>query len=322
MLLIILIVFLAAFGMVALVMVAAGGRSTTTEAVRTTLESVLLKASRPARDEVVDLRKRTALSSIPWVDRLLARARPAAQLRRILDQADLPWTPGRVILSGIGAWMVAAYAINFKTGVLVFSVLAALAPGAAPFLYVLQKRQKRFRLFQQKLPDALDLMVSALRAGNSTMGALGIVASEAPEPVRREFRTCFDEQSYGVDMRSAMENLLARVPLPDLRIITTAILIQKDSGGYLAEVLDKTAQVIRDRFRLYEQIRVHTAQGRITGWILSIFPLILAVILYFVSPKYIGLLFTHPMGHKMLAGALVLNMFGWLVIRRIIRIDA
>jgi tight adherence protein B len=321
MLLIFLVVFLAVFVMIALVMMAAGGRSTPPGKARATLASVLVTRSGLVGEEVVDLRKNFALSSIPWMDRLLARIRAATELRRILNQADLQWTPGRVILVAFAAWMVAGFVVYFKIGVAPLAVLLGSPAVAAPFLFVLRKRSKRFHLFQQKLPDALDLMVSALRAGNSTMGALGILANEAPEPIRREFRTCFDEQSYGVDMRAAMTNLNDRVPLPDLRIISTAILIQKESGGNLAEVLDKTSEVIRDRFRVYEQIRVHTAQGRITGGILTALPVAMGFVLFFINPGYIGLLFGSPLGHKMMAGGAFLNMIGWLVIRKIIHID-
>lgn len=320
MLLIFLIVFLAVFALFVLVMMAAGGRSTPKETVRATLDSVLLKTPRPASEEIVDLRKNTALSSIPWMDRLLARVRPAADLRRILDQADLSWSPGRVVFAGVAVWLAAVYAIQLKSGSLIMSTLLALPAAAAPFLYVLKKRQRRFHRFQEKLPDAIDLMVSALRAGNSTMGALGIVANEAPEPIRREFRICFDEQSYGVDLRAAMENLVNRVPLPDMRIITTAILIQKESGGNLAGVLDNTAHVIRARFRLRDQIRVHSAQGRLTGWILSVLPIALGILLSVINPKYIGVLLSRPLGHRLMAIAAVMNLFGLLVIRKIIRI--
>src|SRR3954447_9615814 len=275
MLLILVIVFLAAFALIVLLAIGAGGGSSFGDTLQATLDAVLLNASRPTTDEVVDVRKNKTFSSIPLMDRLLARIRAATHLRRVLEQADLPWTPGRVCLLGVAAWLGAFYIVQLKAGSPWLSLLFASPAVAVPFLYVFKKRESRFNRFQEKLPDSIDLMVSALRAGNSTMGALGIVASEAPEPVRREFRTCFDEQSYGVDMRAAMENLVSRVPLADVRIITTAILIQKESGGNLAEVLDKTAHVIRDRFRLRAQVRVHSAQGRLTGWILSAMPLVM-----------------------------------------------
>jgi tight adherence protein B len=321
MLLIVVVVFLAVFALFVLVMMAARGGSTSPETVRATLDSVLLKTSRPASEEIIDVRKNVALSSIPWMDRLLAHMRPAAELRRVLAQADLAWTPGRVFLTGVAVWLGAIYVIQLKTGTtLGFSALLASPAAATPFLYVLKKRQRRFDRFQEKLPDAIDLMVSALRAGNSTMGALGIAAGEAPEPIRREFRTCFDEQCYGVDLRAALENLFDRVPLPDMRIIITAILIQKESGGNLAEVLDKTAHVIRDRFRLRDQIRVHSAQGRLTGWILSVLPAGMGVLLFLLNPKYISILLTSPVGHKLMAAAAAMNLLGLLVIRKIVRI--
>jgi len=320
MLLIPLVVFVAVFALFVLVILGTGGRSKSRETTRATLDSVLIQSSKRPSEEIVDVRKNVTLSSIPLLDRLLARIRAAAEMRRILDQADLSWTPGRVFLTAVAAWLGAFYVVKLKTDMAGISALVALAAAAAPFMYVLNKRQRRFDKFQEKLPAAIDLMVSALRAGNSTMGALGIVASEAPEPVRREFRLCFDEQSYGVDLRAAMENLLIRVPLPDMRIITTAILIQKESGGNLAEVLDKTAQVIRDRFRLRDQIRVHSAQGRLTGYILCILPVALGTLLFFMNPKYIMILFTHPSGRKMIAAGAVMNLLGMLMIRKIVRI--
>jgi len=320
MLLILLVVFLAVFASFMLMMAAARGRLTSPETIRATLDSVLSKTPLPASESVVDLRKNVALSAIPFMDRLLSRIRASTELRRTLEQADLRWTPGRVIFTGVAAWLGTVYAIQLNTGTLALPALLSLPAAAAPFLYVLKKRQRRFNQFQEKLPDAIDLMVSALRAGNSTMGALGIMAADAPEPIRREFRICFDEQSYGVDLRAAMLNLVNRVPLPDVRIITIAILIQKESGGNLAEVLEKTANVIRDRFRLRDQVRVHSAQGRLTGWILSIMPSALAALLFLIDPKYMTVLFTRPVGQKLIAIGAIMNVLGLLVIRKIIRI--
>ncbi len=142
--------------------------------------------------------------------------------------------------------------------------------------------------------------MSALRAGHSLVSALGLVAQEAPEPVGGEFRICFEEQNYGLELRTAMVNLVTRVPIQDLKIVSTAVLIQKESGGNLAEVLDKTSYVIRERFRLKRQVRVHTAQGRLTGWILTLLPPILGVALYVINPKTMSILWTNPLGVKLL----------------------
>ena len=156
--------------------------------------------------------------------------------------------------------------------------------GFIPFCFVLIKRGKRFKKFEEGLPDALDLMTSALRVGHSFNSSLSLVSRECSDPIGSEFKVCFDEQNYGLELRTALENLTDRMPLQDLKIVVTAILIQRESGGNLAEVLEKTAYVIRQRFRLKKQVMVHTAQGRLTGWILTILPIALGVGLYIVNP--------------------------------------
>jgi tight adherence protein B len=318
--LILLIVFLAVFAVIALVMTAAGGRSGSSARVQATLASALKIPRSSAREEIVDVRKSHLLSSVPWVHTLLVEMKGTLELRRILDQADLQWTTGRLLLTATAGWVVSAFAIHLKTGSWATSLLLGSLAGAAPFLYVLKKRAKRFAQFEQRLPDALDLMVSALRAGHSTVAALGVVAKEAQEPIRHEFRLCFEEQNFGVDIREAMANLVERVPVQDLRIISTAILIQKETGGNVAEALDKTAYVIRERFRLMAQIKVHTAQGRLTGLILSLIPAALGMALYVVNPAYIGLLFNRPVGQRMVVIGVVMNLIGLLIIRKVVRI--
>jgi tight adherence protein B len=209
--------------------------------------------------------------------------------------------------------------VYWRTHENLFSNLMGLAATMAPFVFVRYKRSLRFNSFEEKLPNALDLMVSALRAGHSLNSAIGTVAKEAGEPVAREFKKCFDEQNFGLELRTAMQNLAARVPIDDVRMMVTAILIQKDSGGNLAEILEKAAHIIRDRFRLKRQIRVHTAQGRLTGWILSILPVVLGLLLYLVDPDNMSLLWKRPIGVKMLYTATVMTIIGGLIIRKIVR---
>jgi tight adherence protein B len=163
--------------------------------------------------------------------------------------------------------------------------------------------------------------VSALRAGHSLISALDLAASEAPDPIGTELRICFDEQNYGLELKTAMSNLAARVPLQDLKIVITAILIQKESGGNLAEVFDKAAYVIRERFRLKRQVRVHTAQGRLTGWILSFLPIFLGVGLYMINPAGMSILWTRPIGIKLLYLSGTMTIIGALIIRKIVRMD-
>jgi len=165
------------------------------------------------------------------------------------------------------------------------------------------------------------LMVSGLRAGHSLLAAMALVARECPQPVGGEFKICFEEQNYGLEMKAALESLIVRVPLQDLKITTTAILIQKESGGNLAEVLDKTAYVIRERFRLKRQIMVHTAQGRLTGLILTLLPIVLGVGIYFVDPGMISILWHRQIGIELMWAAAGLIVLGGFVIWKIVDID-
>jgi tight adherence protein B len=322
MVLLLVLVFLSAFLISALVLIGSGvGNSQQTKKVLATLNLALANAGSKGHDQMIDVRKNELLSTIPWINRWLLKLELAPRLRNLLNQANLKWTAGTLILMSAVCCVIPAYLIYLRTGTITFSLLIGLLLGGAPFAFVLNKRNQRFAKFEQELPEALDLMVTGLRAGHSIISALGLVAHESPEPIRNEFRICFDEQNYGLELRAAMENLIARVPLQDLRIVVTAILIQKESGGNLAEVLDKAAYVIRERFRLRRQVRVHTAQGRLTGWILSFLPVVLGIGLYLVNPETMSLLWKRPIGIKLLYTAAGMTITGALIIRKIVRMD-
>lgn len=313
--------FLVAFALTALVLVGSGaGASKEIKQTLLMLDSALAAAGNRVKDELVDVRKQELLSAIPWLNRLLIKLEIAPRLRRLLYQADVKWTPGAVLLMSLACFVFSAYLIYLRTAALPVAVLLGLLIAAAPFVYILRKRTQRFNKFEQGLPAALDMMVSALRGGYSLVSAIGLVAREVPDPIGKEFRICFDEQNYGLELRTALDNLATRVPIGDVQIIVTAILIQKETGGNLAEVLDKSAQIIRDRFRLKKQIRIHTAQGRLTGWILSFLPLGLGIALYLVSPNQVSLLWTHPTGRKMLYTASVMTLVGAFIIRKLVRL--
>jgi tight adherence protein B len=221
----------------------------------------------------------------------------------------------------VACGVMPGYLMYWRTGSLLFGMLLGAVFGCAPLMYVIQKRNKRFNAFEQGLPEALALMVGALRAGHSLVASLRLVAHESPDPIGGEFRICFDEQNYGLELRTALENLTIRMPLQDLRIVSTAILIQKESGGNLAEVLDKVSQVIRDRFRLKRQIRVYTAQGRLTGMILSVLPVVLGFLLYLVNPETMRVMWTRPIGLELLYGAAIMTIIGGLIIRKIVNME-
>jgi tight adherence protein B len=321
MLLINALVFIAVFTVVLLLLMASGvGGSKQVKQSIDRLNAMLAISSSKNEDDLADIRKTELFSAIPWLNACLIRLDIAPRLRRLLYQADMTTTPGALLLSAFASSFVFGYLVYVKTGAALMALIVSVATGTAPFLYVLQKRASRFHKFEERLPAALDLMVSAMRAGQSLVSALGIVAGEVPEPIGREFRICFDEQNYGLELRTALQNLLTRVPLTDMRMIVSAILIQKESGGNLAEVLDKTAQIIRERFRIKKQISIHTAQGRLTGWILSILPIVLGFILYTLNPAHMSVLWTNPTGVKLMYMAGGMELIGALIIRKIVRI--
>jgi len=320
--LIIIIVFAGAFAVVALLLIAGGtGATQQTKKVLATLDSALATSWTNTSDQIVDLRKQELLSAIPWINRWLLKIEIAPRIRLMLYQANLKWTAGGLLLMSLMAFAIPSYLLYLKSDNVLLSILIGLAIGASPFAFVLFKRGQRFSKFEAELPDALDLMVSALRVGHSLNSALSLVSRECPDPVSTEFRICYDEQNYGLELRTAMGNLTTRVPLQDLRIVATAILIQKESGGNLAEVLEKTGHVIRERFRLKRQIMTHTAQGRLTGVILTLLPIVLGIALYFLSPDNMSLLWKRPIGVKLLYASGVMTIIGGLIIRKIVDID-
>lgn len=271
--------------------------------------------------DVVELTRDAPLSSIPWLDSLLVRLDLTAKVRLFLYQAGLEkWTVGKFLLYAAGTALICGSAVFLRTRAVPLSLLAAIGAATLPFLYVTHKRSSRFSRIRQLLPDALDLMVAAIRAGHSFSSAMGMASRESREPLRSEFRQCFDEQNFGLDMRVAMSNLAYRVPIHDVRVIVTAILIQRESGGNLTEILEKVAYLIREDFRLQRQVQVHTAQGRLTGWILSFLPVVLGFLLYLVNPDNMSLLWKRPVGLKLLYGAAIMTTTGALIIRKIVRV--
>ena len=320
---IVILVFVGVFSVVALLIYALGsGASQRAQHVYNTLDSALATDDdEKDRNKNVNLRKSEMISSIPWINRKLQEYDLASTLHTLLYQADLKWNAGTLVAGCLFCFALPAYLTYLRFDSFVMAVPIGFLTGALPIAYVLHRRSKRLDLFQQGLPEALDLMVSALRAGHSLIAAVGSVARECADPVGCEFKTCFEEQNYGLELKSALDNLIKRVPLQDLRIFTTAIMIQKESGGNLAEVLDKTSHVIRERFRLKRQVGVHTAQGRMTGWVLTILPIALGTMLYFVNPEMMSILWKNPTGVKMLWAAGGMMVVGGFIIHRIVNMD-
>jgi tight adherence protein B len=314
MLIISIVVFLGTFTVVALLMKAGSDP----QAAASREPGPLTKVHR--QQAIADVRKVVRLSAIPWMNTLLQKLELSPKLRLLIYQANLKWSVGQLVLMCLTCGTAFYYLCSLRAGA-AFSFGTGLAASFFPIGILLFRRSRRFASFEEELPNALDLMVAALRAGHSFNAALGLAGREASEPVRGEFKLCFDEQNYGLELRQAIDNLINRVPLADLRITATAVLIQKDTGGNLAEVLNNTAEVIRERGRMQRQIRVHTAHGRLTGWIIGMLPIALLVALYFINPQLESLLWKREMGLKLMYIGGGMMLVGGLLIRRIVRID-
>jgi tight adherence protein B len=318
-----ILAFLIVFAIVVLLMLVlggSGGESKSEQAIAALgAKSEAVKAAK--NDTIEDFRKSVQLSAVPWINDWLLKFELAPRLRILLYQADLKWSTGTLLFICAISFAVSAFLVYWRTDSIMIALLVGLAMAFAPLGFVSFKRDRRFRAFEQELPESLDLMVSALRAGHSLNAALGLVSRECQEPVRSEFKICFDEQNYGLELRAAMDNMTVRVPLQDLRIATTAILIQKETGGNLAEVLNKCSEVIRERFRLRRQVRVHTAHGRFTGYVIGLLPVILMFGLYLVSPETESVLWKTHAGQMLLYGAATSMILGGLIIRKIVNME-
>jgi tight adherence protein B len=259
--------------------------------------------------------------ALPAIEKILGRTTRGSALGRWIDQSGVKASISGVLV--VAAGMAAGMAL--LGGLVSGSKVGVLAGGgigfSIPFLYLKVKRSRRLHTFEEQFPDGLDLIARALKAGHAFATGLKMVADEMPEPVGPEFRKTFDEQNYGLPLKDALDNLTHRVPHLDVRFFATAVLIQRETGGNLAEILENLAHVVRERFKILRQVRVHTAHGRFTGYVLLALPAVLCFALMFINPEHMGLLFRERMGQIMLVGALVLQTVGYLWIKQVIKIE-
>ena len=242
-------------------------------------------------------------------------------LKLLLEQADLAWTPGTFVMISFGLAAALSASAFILSQRLVPTALAGVAGFVFPYMYVRRLRTRRIRRFEEQFPEAIDLLGRSIRAGHAFPTGLKVVSEESPDPMGMEFRQIFDEQKFGLPLEESLLGLADRVNLVDVRIFITAILIQREVGGNLAEILDKIAYTIRERFTLQRQIRVYTAQGRLTGYILAALPILLGMAITALNPTYMEILFEDPMGKFLIALAAMLQFVGFLLIRRIIDIE-
>jgi tight adherence protein B len=296
--------------------------ATDTQLERRLREVATPSPTAPEGDSDSTVVKRAAEGPLPALDRLVAQSGAGSSLARLIEQSGVRTTGGAVIVFSIAA----AVGIGLLTAVFVPQFVAApIAAGLLgaflPFGWLKHKRKQRLKRFEEQFPEALDILSRATRAGHAFQTALGMAADELPEPVGPELKRTFDQQNYGLPLRDAMSELAERVGILDVRFFVTAVLIQRDTGGNLAEILDNLAHVVRERFKIQRQVRVHTAHGRFTGYVLLALPAFLAVALSFINPDHMQLLFREKLGQMMLIMAIVLQAVGYVWIRKVIKIE-
>jgi tight adherence protein B len=264
--------------------------------------------------------KETTFSTVPAFDKFLRHNHTAVYLHLLIEQCDVKWTVGQVMISTLLLVCVGAALGNWWIAPGLLGWIPGLALGCVPYLFLLQKRKRRARRFAELLPEAIDLMSRGLRAGQALPATIETIARECDDPLRAEFRRAADEQSFGLPFREAMLNLSRRMPVPDLQFLITAILVQKETGGNLAQILDKTSHVLRERIRVFGQMRIRTAQGRLTGGILIGLPFVIFIGMNFVNPGYGKALFETPLGQKMVTYASIMMFVGMVLIRKIVNV--
>lgn len=269
-----------------------------------------------AGDEASVLRT-DVLSNVPAIHRLLAKTPGIERLQLFIQQSAMEITVGMVLtLSMLSGWVVFLLALLFNAQ-FVIAILFGLLALSIPFIVIAIKRQKRFLKFEEQFPEAIQLLARAVRAGHAFTTGLDLIAKEMPSPLADEFQRTYEQQNLGLPLRNAFENMTKRMPLTDVRLFVTALLIQRESGGNLAEILDNLSSVIRERFKLIRQIRVYTAQGRLSLYILVGMPPLMAVAMYITNRDYIMRLFTDPLGIRALTIGIMLQVIGFFVIRKI-----
>jgi tight adherence protein B len=279
------------------------------------------KAPERTGEEEVPLLRDEHLSRIPTLDRLLRRSSRISHLRKLLAQADISMHADNFLgISGLTAVAVTilAYAVSKRAEVASIALLLGLV---LLYSYASIRRNKRFEKFEELFPEAIDTLARTVRAGHAFTTALEMITAAVAEPVAGEFRQLYEEQKFGMPVRDALVNLTDRMPLVDVKFFVTAVMLQRETGGNLAEILDNLSYVIRERFKIQRQVRVYTAQGRLTMGLLMGMPPIIIIAMLLLNPSFIHPLFADPIGHFLLVAGITMQTIGYFVIRKIIRIQ-
>jgi tight adherence protein B len=288
---------------------------------RRELELRLQEVSRPedVPDQSVVVRQHKG--PLPSVEKLIGGTRAGSGLSRLIEQSGVNTTPSAILLASLICAAFAALAAYVFLRIPVAQFVCVPLGASLPVLWLLQRRSSRMKAFEEQFPDALDLISRSLRAGHAFQAAIGMAADELTAPAAPEFKKVFDQQNFGLPLRDALNALAERMPLLDVKFFVTAVAIQRDTGGNLAEILDNLAHVVRERFKIQRQVRVHTAHGRITGLVLLALPAFLAVALSILNREHMRPLFEEPMGRTMILATIIMQLIGFVWIRKVIKIE-
>jgi tight adherence protein B len=279
------------------------------------------KAPEREPDEELALLRDEQLSKIPALDTFLRRSSRVSAIQEALLQAGMKFRAGNFLMLCVLCGALAGLAAVLYTKNPAIAWAALVIGGVLPYSVVSYRRQKRFERFEELFPEAIDTLARAVRAGHAFTTALEMISNEVAEPLSSEFRKLYEEQKFGMPVRDALMNLTGRIPLVDVKFFVTAVMLQRETGGNLAEILDNLSYVIRERFKIQRQVRVHTAQGRLTMALLMAMPPTVVAILLVFSPEFVRPLFYDPIGHVLLVGSIALQTVGYFVIRKIIKIQ-
>jgi tight adherence protein B len=258
---------------------------------------------------------------LPAFDRMMAGTTKGSAVSRWIEQSGAKASLSTVLLIALVLAAVMALVATMATRAPISMVFGAAFGFSIPFLVLRVKRTRRLRRFEEEFPEALDLISRALKAGHAFATGLKMVADEMKEPVGPEFRKTFDEQNFGLPLKDALENLTLRIPILDMRFFATAVLIQRETGGNLSEILENLAHVVRERFKILRQVRVYTAHGRLTGYVLLALPAVLAIALSFINPEHMNMLFRERIGQILLMVAIGMQTAGFIWIRQVVKIE-
>jgi tight adherence protein B len=291
-------------------------------AQQSALQKRLKSAARPFHQNRSLFAKARQLSDVPALNAVLKSSSAlSGHLQATIDRAGLKYTVGTMVLASVCLGAIVYLALNRTTGTVLASLVLAVLASCGPYLFVRWKADQRMKRFEELFPEAISLIIRALRAGHGFTTGLAMVADELADPVGPEFRLVYDLQNFGMPLEAALTSLAQRVPLLDVRFFVTAVLTQRDAGGNLAEVLENISTVIRDRFKVKRQVRVVTAHARITGFVLAGLPPAAAIAMLIIAPDHMRLLWTDPAGLRLVLVAVVLQIVGALAIRKIVDIE-